>query len=819
MDNTYFNNSFSEEVWNTTYRFGNEHTVNDTFARIAKALSSVEKDPEIWMKEFQNILSNFKFVPGGRIVSNAGTNIKGTSLINCFVDNMLGYDVDSMESIMNAIKRQALILKSEGGYGTSFSVLRPKGAYVSGIANETPGAIAMMELWNKTSEIITKGSGKVNERSDAKKKIRKGAMMGVLDVWHPDIEEFITAKQTPGRLSKFNVSVAISDDFMHAVKNHLPWDLVFPDYENAKEDYKKHWTGNLKEWKKLNLPLKVYHTFSDANILWNLITTSTYNRNEPGILFIDRINHFNNLYYAEQIFCTNPCGEQPLPDAGVCLLGNINLTQYVDRKNKTYNWNALKKDIPVIVRLMDNVNEVANVPLPKQEISLKEKRRIGLGVMGYASSLFLIGYKCGSKEALELTEELMSFIANHAYQSSAFLAKEKGNFPLYDAEKYLNSNYLNVLSEETKNIIKQNGMRNSHLLSIAPTGNTSAFANNVSGGLEPIFATSYYRTYIIPQAPEGLVLPSQIDWVNRTGVHDGWTWISEVDDNLLTKEHEGITYKYDKNRGLTKVALVEDYGYSLLTSEEKEASHIVVAHDLTINEHLNTMIVFAKYMDAAVSKTINIPADFSFEDFKKVYSVAYDSGYVKGCTTYREGTMMNVLSTTLQKVSVNNNATKRPKKLPCEVHQLIVKGEPWIVIIGLLENIPYEVFAFKRKNVKLSANFLKGELVKIKSGHYDLELEFITLENITSLFSQDEEEALTRMISMALRHNVQIGYIIEQLNKAEGTITSFSKAISRTLKKYLKEEESLDQACPSCGATLIRTEACTKCTSCDYSVC
>jgi len=812
---TKFTNDFSREVWESTYKFGNEQTIDDTFRRIAKAVAANELDSVYWEEIFFEILSDFKFVPGGRIASNAGTNIKGTSLINCFVDNFEGTDQDSMESIMDALKRQALILKSEGGYGTNFDVLRPKGAFIDGIANETPGPVTMMEMWDKQSEVITKGSGKVSDKVDSKKKIRKGAQMAVMSVWHPDIEDFITAKQTPGQLSKFNMSVGITDDFMFAVKNHLPWNLVFPDYEVYKTSYVQSWDGDITKWSK-QYGVKVYKTYSDANILWELITKSTYNRNEPGILFIDTINKMNNLYYCEHIFATNPCGEQPLGDGSVCLLSNINLTQYV--KDNIWDYDKLNADIPVMIRFMDNINEIANVPLLKQKQSLLGKRRIGLGVMGYASALLLMGKKYGGKEALVITEDLMSFIANKAYQSSALLAQEKGSFPMYNADEYLKSEYLKVLDPVTIGLINQCGIRNSHLLSIAPTGNTSATANNVSGGLEPLFSTDYYRTFIVSTPPPDLVLPDKIDWINRTGNTNGWTWIGEGNDNLLAINFkDGFYYKYDKNRGLTKVVHIEDFGYAKL--ENKTADFIVTSGNLSIDAHVETMKIFAKYMDAAVSKTINIPSNFSFEEFKDVYMRVYDTGYIKGCTTYREGTMMNVLSTTVQTLDEKNNALKRPKKLSCDIHHLTVAGQKWIVLVGLIEpGKPYEVFAFKNKNINLSPTINKGYLTKVKSGQYNLELEYLSLDNVTELFDQDEEEALTRMVSMALRHNVDIKYVTDQLDKAQGTIVSFSKAISRTLKKYVKDVTT-KELCPECGSTLIKVEGCTKCSSCDYSIC
>lgn len=719
---------------------------------------------------------------------------------------------------MDALKRQALILKSEGGYGTNFDVLRPKGAFIDGIANETPGPVTMMEMWDKQSEVITKGSGKVSEKIDSKKKIRKGAQMAVMSVWHPDIEDFITAKQTPGRLSKFNMSVGITDDFMYAVKNHLPWDLVFPDYENNKVHYKETWDGDINKWSDSHYDVKIYKTYEDANILWDLITKSTYERNEPGILFIDTINKMNNLHYCEHIFATNPCGEQPLSSGGVCLLSNINLTQYIDYTNETWHWNRLGDDIPNMIRFMDNINEIANVPLPKQKQSLLDKRRIGLGVMGYASALLILHQKYGDELTLSATEQLMSFIANKAYQSSALLAKEKGTFKLYDKEKYLNSNYLKVLNDKSIILIEKYGIRNSHLLSIAPTGNTSATANNVSGGLEPLFATSFYRTFIV-STPQDLILPDKIDWINKGGNINGWSWIKEGDDNLLSINFNDELYKFDKNRGLTKVVHIEDFGFAQLSNKTETADYIVTSGNLDIKAHVETMKIFAKYMDAAVSKTINIPSNFSFEDFKNVYTQVYDTGYIKGCTTYREGTMMNVLSTTIQSLSEKNNALKRPKKLSCDIHHLTVAGQKWIVLIGLIEvGKPYEVFAFKNKSINLNSTITKGYLIKVKSGQYNLELEYLSLDNVTELFDQDEEEALTRMISMALRHNVDIKYVTDQLDKAQGTIVSFSKAISRTLKKYAKDG-LLKEVCPVCGSALIKVESCTKCTNCDYSVC
>src|SRR5574343_27605 len=448
-------------------------------------------------KQYQGFVYNISVLEDESYVVN------NVIVHNCFVDGFMGEDQDSMEGILDALRRQALILKSEGGYGFCADVMRPRGSFIGGIGNESPGAVRMLDMWDTQSAVITEGSGNKTKKKKSKVKIRKGAQMVTMSVWHPDIEEYITSKQTPGRLTKFNMSVLVTDDFMTAVKNNQPWNLEFPDYEQHPEEYKKSWDGNIQKWKALGLSTTIHKTFENANQLWDVIMTSTYNRNEPGVLFVDTMNKLNNLYYCEHISATNPCGEQILPIGGVCLLGSINLTQFVDFNKKDWDYEKLGKLIPIAVRMMDNVNDKTYVPLQSQREGLKNKRRIGLGFLGYGSALMMLKVRYGSKPALDLTEKLMNFLANKAYQSSAIIASEKGAFPLYDEEKYLNSNFVKqALSEDNKALIKKHGIRNSHLLSIQPTGNSSVFANNVSGGLEPLFMPQYVRTSIMPYAPE-----------------------------------------------------------------------------------------------------------------------------------------------------------------------------------------------------------------------------------------------------------------------------------------------------------------------------
>lgn len=877
LQGTKFIDEFSKEIYEQTYRYGNE-TIDETQHRVAKDLARIENDQEFWTNQFQWALEDFKFVPGGRITSNAGTGLKGTTYINCFVDGFDGYkptiaskDIllaefaiieqqllgetnvskvvsairgladkftsrDSMEGILATLRRQALILKSEGGYGFCADTLRPRGGFIHGIGNETPGAVRMLDMWDTQSAVITAGSGQKTKKEKAKIKIRKGAQMVTMSVWHPDIEEFITSKQTPGRLTKFNMSLLVTDEFMDAVEKNAPWNLIYPDFEENMDLYDQEWDGNIKKWMEKGYPVKTYKTFENANELWDLIMNSTYNRNEPGVLFVDAMNRLNNLYYCEYISATNPCGEQILPVGGVCLLGSLNLTQFLDFNKKDWDYNKLSKVIPIAIRFMDNVNDVTYVPLESQRKNLQDKRRIGLGIMGYGSALMMLKIRYGSKEALKLTDDLMKFIMNTAYQSSAIIASEKGAFPLYDKEKYLAGEFVKKLAPATIAVIEKYGTRNSHLLSIQPTGNSSIFANVVSGGLEPIFLPEYVRTSMMPYPPEGLYVPKNIDWINKQYTSDtDWIWIKEGDDNLLKTEFGGYTWKFDRDRGLLRETIVKDYAVRYLEQSKEwdsTADWAATTTQLTIDEHVDTMAVMSKYIDSAMSKTVNIPNDYSFEDFKRLYMEFYKAGTIKGGTTYRAGTMTEVLGAVDKPKEdvdgkplriVKTTAPKRPKTLPCDIYNVTANGEKWIVLIGLLDGDPYEVFAFKPKTegLHLPVRLKDGYLTKIKKGRYDLQCEGgITIEDLSQHFETTEQEALTRLISAALRHGSDSKFIMEQLNKSEGTIVSFSKAIARTLKKYIPEDSNTGESCPSCGEkALVYQEGCMVCLNCSSSKC
>lgn len=829
IDGTFID-PFSKETYDNTYNYLNEG-IYATRLRVAKDIASVEKDKDYWTEKFIYLQEDFKFVPGGRIVSNAGTGLKGTTYINCFVDGFTGEDQDSMEGILSALRRQALILKSEGGYGFCADVMRPRGSFINGIGNDSPGAVKMLDMWDTQSAVITEGSGKAKDHDKGKIKIRKGAQMVTESVTAPDIEEFITAKQTPGRLTKFNMSVLITDEFMDAVKKHKKWDLIFPDYDWNIDVYKKEWDGNIKKWKEKGYPVKVYKTFEDANELWDLITISTYNKNEPGILFLDRMNQLNNLWYCEYLSATNPCGEQILPIGGVCLLGSINLTQFINQNRTDFDYDKLKELIPIAVRFMDNVNDITNVPLEEQKANLKEKRRIGLGIMGYGSALMIMKQRYGSKKALKMTDKLMKFIMNETYRASIMLAKEKGSFPKYDKEKYMTGNFIKNLDQDVLDLMKLYGIRNSHLLSIQPNGNSSIFANVVSGGQEPVFMPEYIRTVSVPICPDFLDVPKNVDFAGKKFISkDAWEWINEGDESLLKVSKNGDTFKFDKSRGLLKEVQCKDYAVRILEEYgewDSKADWAATITDLSIDEHVNTMLVLSKYIDSAMSKTVNLPNDYPYEDFKNLYMKLYDSKTVKGCTTYRIGTMTEVLASIKKDDKKSNkieknNAPKRPVELAHDIHHVSVKGEKWIVLVGLLEGDPFEVFAFKPKMIHIPTTVKTGTLKKVKRGIYNLTCDngFI-IENISENFETDEQESLTRMISTALRHGTDIQFIYEQLNKSNGDITSFNKAIGRSLKKYIKDGSKVKEVCDNCGGvdTLVYQEGCLICRNCGSSVC
>lgn len=855
MTHTEFTNEFSKEVWESTYKYHKDTTVDDTFLRVATALASVERNQDLrdeWTKKFYNMLSGFRVTAGGRIYANAGTDFAGTTLINCFVGPRNIQDIDSLDGIFEVARQQAQTLKSEGGWGMNFSFIRPRGAFIGGIGVETPGAVKYMELFDKASDIITAGSGKKKSRKEAKNKIRKGAMMGILDIWHPDIEEFITAKQSEGRLTKFNMSVNCTMEFMDkivAIKElkksgkEIPaeldrWDLKFPDTKHPR--YKKEWDGNIRAWEAKGYDVKIYRTVS-ASELWSLITQSTYNRNEPGVLFLDNANRTHAWNYGGPkafIGATNPCGEQSLPYGGCCNLLSMNLVMFFDHENGVFDFDKFEKQVKVAVRFADNVNDYSNAPLKEYEESLEGRRRIGLGVLGWASLLYLMNIRFGSDEAEALKKKIMKLLTHTAVETSINLAIEKGMFEGCIPEEHVKSPFWDMieLTEELRNKMRKHGIRNSALFSIQPTGNTSCFANITSSGCEPIFGWEYIRTVIVPVVPDSIKDVCPKYWEGEMKETALFKWTKEGDESILRgKTEDGTIYKIDRNRGLTKEVVVRDIAYDIMINNGKwnpKAKWACTSSDLTVEDHIRDMTGWYQWIDSSISKTVNLPNNYPYEKFENVYLDLYTSGTAKGMTTYREGTMTSVLSKTPSPDDSNSTdkitkttAPKRPKSLPADVHLTTVNGDPYYVVVGLLEGDPYEVFTGKNEKKDGQAihkKIVHGNVTKKSksvwelSSEIDPELSFI----LTNGHSDETADALTRMISTALRHGADISFIVHQLEKTEGSLWSFAKALARTLKKYIPDGTKVSGSkCPECNAELIRMEGCITCTSCTYSKC
>jgi len=544
----------AEQIWDMKYRLKTQdgtamdQTVEDTWRRIARALASGEAKPSDWEDQFYDALDDFKFLPAGRIVAGAGTD-RSVTLFNCFV---MGTIPDSMGGIFEMLKEAALTMQQGGGIGYDFSTIRPKGADVKGVAADASGPLSFMDVWDAMCRTIMSAGA------------RRGAMMATMRCDHPDIQDFIAAKSDPARLRNFNVSVLVTDAFMEAVKAEAPWDLIFDG--------------------------KVYASV-DARDLWNQIMSATYEYAEPGVIFIDRINAMNNLAYCETIAATNPCGEQPLPPYGACLLGSINLARLVTDpfgEAAAIDESALSALVATAVRMMDNVVDVSKFPLEAQAQEAEAKRRIGLGVTGLADALMMVGVRYGTDEAARLTGQWLKAIARAAYLASARLAAEKGAFPLFDADAFLASGAMRQMDDDVRDAIRENGIRNALLTSIAPTGTISLFAGNVSSGIEPVFAYAYTRKVL---------------------QKDGTRTEEEVVDYAVAKWRE-------------------------MFGDNPLPDHFVNAQTLAPADHVRMQAAAQDWVDSSISKTINVPEDISFEDFKGVYLQAYETG-CKGCTTYR----------------------------------------------------------------------------------------------------------------------------------------------------------------------------------------
>lgn len=571
-----FKAPISEEIWRSKYRLvrpdgSGEASLAETFERVATAAAAAEKGGKRarthWTNVFNDALADLSFLPAGRILAGAGTG-RDVTLFNCFV---MGTIPDDLAGIFDSVKEAALTMQAGGGVGMNFSTLRPKGALVRSIGADASGPVSFMEVWDAMCRTIMSAGA------------RRGAMMATMRADHPDIEAFIDAKAAVGHLSNFNLSVLASDRFLEAVRTDAKWELVFDG--------------------------KVYRTV-EARSLWRHMMRATYDYAEPGVIFIDRINATNNLAYCETISATNPCGEQPLPPYGACLLGSINLAALITNPftpDAALDVSRLESRVAAAVRFLDNIIEISRYPLPQQRRQAHDKRRIGLGITGLADALILLGHRYNSEAGVQTAERWMRLIQNGAYRASAELAAEKGVFPLYDRNAILAAPNVQALEAEPRALIAEHGLRNGCLTSIAPTGTISLLAGNVSSGIEPVFDFRYQRNVLEPN-------------------------------------------------GSRREETVEDYAFSLYRSlhpgDDPLPSAFVRAQDLQPSAHLAMQAALQRHVDGAISKTINVPASMSFSAFEAVYLEA-DSLGLKGCTTYRPSSIRGAV---LESGAINPSA-------------------------------------------------------------------------------------------------------------------------------------------------------------------
>ena len=772
----------SQQIWDMKYRLKGtdgkpvDNTIEDSWHRVAAALAEAETQPDDWKQPFFEALDDFRFLPAGRILSGAGTD-RTVTLFNCFV---MGTIPDDMSGIFEHLRQAALTMQQGGGIGYDFSTLRPNGASVEGVGADASGPLTFMDVWDAMCRTIMSAGH------------RRGAMMATLRCDHPDIEAFIEAKQDPGRLRMFNLSVLITDDFMAAVKDDAPWEL--------------HFAG------------RTYRSIR-ARDLWDSIMRATYAFAEPGVIFIDRINKRNNLSYCEEIFATNPCGEQPLPPYGACLLGSINLARLVQDPfgpDAVLDLDALRDLARISIRMLDNAIDVSNFPLPEQRAEAEAKRRIGLGVTGLADALIFCKLRYGSEQGVAMTEVWMAEVRRAAYLASVELAAEKGPFPLFEAKAYLAGESVAELDDDVRAAIAEHGIRNALLTSIAPTGTISIFADNISSGLEPVFAFTYRRHVIMP---------------------DGGRREEAVSD-----------YAYRQYRvRFGETAQLPDY--------------FVTAEALAPSDHVAMQAAAQKYIDASISKTINLPEDISFGAFKDVYMQAYDQG-CKGCTTYRPN---EITGAVLEAGDGKKSAPVTEPELPLVQPEVKPRDE---LDAGA---VVYMTQPLDRPGA------LPGQTYKIKWPESDHSI-YITINDVVQdgcvrpfevfINSKNVDHfawtvALTRMISAVFRRGGDVSFVVDELKNVfdprggywvEGRyIPSLLAAIGEVIERHMiiigfianpNGDADGEQAriavpvrgadrgraeggdsgrlrgCPKCGTPgLIRQEGCETCVSCGYSKC
>jgi len=743
-----FEQELTRDVWADKYRFGDEENPFQSFERVVKGVYAQDPNANA-AQEAREAMKLGLWMPAGSIQAAAGTP-KSLTYINCFVCQTIP---DSVQGISKVLGDGMLTMHKRGGIGMDFSTLRPSGAIIKSTGpTKASGPLGFMPMWNTMCFSIMQAG------------TRRGAMMGTLADWHPDLPAFIDAKHTPGVLTNFNLSILVSDAFMDAVRNDELWSLYFPvpPLEGA--------TG---EFVDENGVTQYIYRQMPAQELWNLIVRSTYEYSEPGVIFIDRVNDLNNLKYCEEIRCTNPCGEQPLPPNGACDLGVVNLARMVINpftSDAKLSWETLRKAVHVGVRFLDNVIDVTPYPLEEQHAEQKAKRRIGLGVSGLADMLAQLKIRYGIGEAETMTRKVMREVAIQAYTASAALAVERGSFPLFEKEPFLGAPFPQKLPSDLIDIIGETGIRNGVLLTVPPTGTISIYYGNVSPGVEPPFAHTYDR-------------------------------------KVLQEDGSREEYK------------AEGYGYrlwNLLHPTEDVPDYMVTSGDLSVQDHIRIQAACQEWVDASVSKTSNCPAEMTFEDFKEVYTLSYNLG-CKGCTTYRPSEVRG---------SVLSTGEDKPPSRPVELSGKTYKvGWPSMssalyVTINDKDGHPYEIFisskSAKNSEWTTALTLMISALMRTRK-----DIKFIP-EELKQVVSAHDSAWIDKVFYGSLV--ARIADVLERHIKAKEGKPEDSKQTTIT-KVAGPSSISLfwmdgKEICSSCGnPTVVHQEGCSVCTECGYNSC
>ncbi|MEK4473781.1 adenosylcobalamin-dependent ribonucleoside-diphosphate reductase [Paenibacillus sp. FSL R7-0048] len=793
-----------------------EKTPEEMWDRLSTAMASVEKTPELqaeWAGKFRSILDDWKLVPGGRIAAGAGASEELT-LFNCYV---IPSPKDSRGGIMQTLSEMTEIMARGGGVGINLSSLRPRRAIVRGVNGSSSGSVSWGGLFSYTTGLIEQGGS------------RRGALMLMINDWHPDVEDFITVKQTMGQVTNANLSVCVSNGFMKAVKEDLDWDLVFPDTTDP--EYNEMWDGDLDKWKAAGKNVIHYRTVK-ARDVWRTIIESAWKSAEPGVVFMEYYNQMSNSWYFNPIICTNPCGEQGLPGWGVCNLSAVNLSKFYDEKNHDVDWEDLATTTRYSVRFLDNVIDKTPYHFPENEANQKKERRVGLGTMGLAELMIKLNIRYGSPESLEFLDKLYGFMAREAYLASAEIAGEKGSFLAFDTEKYLMSGFMKNIVEaypEVGEAIREHGMRNVTVITQAPTGSTGTMVGT-STGIEPYFAFKYFRQ-------------------SRLGYDEQFVPIAQE----WLEAHPG----------------------------EELPDYFVTSMDLSAKDHIRAQAAIQRWVDSSISKTANCPSDFTVEETAELYEMAFDLG-CKGVTIYRDGSRdVQVLETT-KKEDKKEAATVAAEEVTTtvEASTSVVAASP----------APQVTTKEADKQYKKRPQVLRGATYKINT---PFGMAYITINDLDGIPAEiflnvgkagsdvfAMAEALGRVCSLFLRygdHGEKVELLIKHLKGIGGSgaigfganrVESIADAVAKALESHVLnnahddhvpapiaatlELEDFNEAlnaelkssvpsatedghgghhghnhatasrdlCPSCGsASLINIEGCKTCGNCGYSRC